>query len=164
MPQIDQLDVFTTSQIFWALIFFGITFFVIGRGMVPKVMGTVELRDKQISDDLAAAQAARDAADEQEEAWRERENANRAAAQGVIADAKAKAAASTEKALAKAQVKLDAQLADAEAQIAAARSSAMAEVEAVAADATRDIVARLAGTDIDEATASAAVKEAMANG
>lgn len=164
MPQIDQLDVFTTSQIFWALIFFGITFFVIGRGMVPKVMGTVELRDKQISDDLAAAQAARDAADEQEEAWRERENANRAAAQGVIADAKAKAAASTEKALAKAQVKLDAQLADAESQIAAARSSAMAEVEAVAADATRDIVARLAGTDIDEATASAAVKEAMANG
>ncbi len=164
MPQIDQLDVFTTSQIFWALIFFGITFFVIGRGMVPKVMGAVERHGKQVSDDLAAAQAARDAADEQEEAWRERENANRAAAQGVIADAKAKAAASTEKALAKAQVKLDAQLADAESQIAAARSSAMAEVEAVAADATRDIVARLAGTDIDEATASAAVKEAMANG
>lgn len=164
MPQIDQLDVFTTSQIFWALIFFGITFFVIGRGMVPKVMGTVELRDKQISDDLAAAQAARDAADEQEEAWRERENANRAAAQGVIADAKAKAAASTEDALAKAQVKLDAQLADAETQIAAARTAALAEVEAVAADATRDIVARLAGTEIDEAAASAAVKEAMANG
>ena len=164
MPQIDQLDVFTTSQIFWALIFFGITFFVVGRGMVPKIMGTVDLRDKQIADDLAAAQAARDAADEQEEAWRERENANRAAAQGVIADAKAKAAASTEDALAKAQVKLDAQLADAETQISAARTAALAEVEAVAADATRDIVARLAGTVIDEAAASAAVKEAMANG
>ena len=62
MPQIDQLDAFTTSQIFWVLIFFGITFFVIGRGMVPKVMSTVALRDEQISSDLTAAQAARDAA------------------------------------------------------------------------------------------------------
>ncbi|MEL6530119.1 MAG: ATPase, partial [Pseudomonadota bacterium] len=70
----------------------------------------------------------------------------------------------TEKKLAKAQVKLDAQLADAEAQIAAARTSAMAEVENVAADATRDIVARLAGTDVDAAAASAAVKEALAHG
>ncbi len=164
MPQIEQLDAFTTSQIFWALIFFGITFFFIGRGMVPKVMGTVERRDKQIADDLAAAQAARDAADDQEEAWRERENENRVAAQGVIAEAKAKAATNTEKTLAKAQVKLDAQLADAEAQIAAARTSAMAEVENVAADATRDIVARLAGTEVDEAAASAAVKEALAHG
>ena len=164
MPQIDQLDVFTTSQIFWALIFFGITFFVIGRGMVPKIMSTVDLRDKQIADDLAAAQAARDAADEQEEAWRTRENENRAKAQSVIAEAKAKAAQSTEATVAKAQEKLDTQLAEAEERIAAARNSAMGEIEGVAADATRDIVARLAGTEVDKATAGAAVKEALANG
>ena len=164
MPQIDQLDIFTTSQIFWALIFFGLVFFIIGRGMVPKVMGTVDLRDKQIADDLAAAQAARDAADDQEEAWRERENENRVKAQAVIAEAKSKAAASTEKKLANAQKKLDAQLADAEVEIAAARTSAMAEIENVAADATRDIVSRIAGTEIDEAAAAAAVKEALAHG
>ena len=80
MPQIAQLAETYASQIFWLLVFFGITFFVIGRGMVPKVMETVALRDKQISDDLAAAQAARDAADTQEEEWRERQNANRAEA------------------------------------------------------------------------------------
>ncbi len=164
MPQIAQLPEIWSSQIFWLLVFFGITYFVIGRGMVPKVMGTVELRDKQIADDLAAAQAARDAADEQEEAWRTRENENRAAAQGVIAEAKAKALASTEAKVAKAQEKLDAKLAEAEERIAAARTSAMAEIEGVAADATRDIVARLAGTEVDEATAGEAVKEALANG
>ena len=146
MPQIAQLADTYSSQIFWLLVFFGITFFVIGRGMVPKVMGTVELRDKQIADDLAAAQAARDAADEQEEAWRTRENENRAVAQSVIAEAKAMASASTEAKVAKAQEMLDVQLAEAEERIAAARSSAMAEIEGVAADATRDIVARLAGT------------------
>ena len=92
MPQIEQIAATLSSQVFWLLVFFGLTFLVVGLGMVPKIMGTVDLRDKQIADDLAAAQAARDAADSEEEAWRKRENDNRAAAQDVIAKAKAKAA------------------------------------------------------------------------
>ena len=68
MPQIAQLAETWSSQVFWLLVFFGITFFVIGRGMVPKVMETVAQRDSQIAADLGAAKAARDAADEQEEA------------------------------------------------------------------------------------------------
>ncbi len=164
MPQIAQLADTYSSQIFWLLVFFGITFFVIGRGMVPKIMGAVELRDKQISDDLAAAQTARDAADEQEEAWRVRENENRAQAQGVIAKAKADAATKTEAKLAKAQEKLDTQLTEAETRISEARSAAMAEIETVAAEATQDIVARLAGAKIDKRSARSAVKKALANG
>lgn len=163
MPQIAQLAETYSSQIFWLMVFFGITFFVIGRGMVPKIMGTVELRDKQIADDLAAAQAARDGADAQERAWREREVENRLAAQSVIATAKAKAAAITEKTLAKAQTKFDANLAAAEAAIAAARNNAMAEVEGVAAEVTQDIVERLAGATVDKRTARSAVKKAMAD-
>ena len=72
MPQIAQLAETFSSQIFWLLIVFGLVFFVIGRGMVPKVLDTVGQRDNQIASDLAAAQAARDAADEQEAAWRAR--------------------------------------------------------------------------------------------
>ena len=164
MPQIAQLADTYSSQIFWLLVFFGITFFLIGRGMVPKVMDTVAVRDKQISDDLAAAQAARDRADEQEEAWRVRENQNRAEAQRVISEAKAQAAANSEKKIAAAQKRLDKKLAEADARIAEARTAAMTEVESVAAEATQDIVARLAGAEVDQATARVAVKEAMTNG
>jgi len=164
MPQIEQLPVVFASQIFWLLVFFGLTFLVVGLGMVPKIMGTVDLRDKQIADDLAAAQAARDAADSEEEAWRKRENENRAAAQSLIAEAKSKAARASETRLAGAQQRLDARLAEAEAAIAAARASAMAEIEGVAADAARDIVARIAGTEVEPAAAAAAVKEVMAHG
>jgi F-type H+-transporting ATPase subunit b len=163
MPQIAQLAETYSSQIFWLLVFFGITFFLVGRGMVPKVMETVGLRDKQIADDLAAAQAARDAADEQEEAWRERENANRAKAQALIAEAKSKAAASSEKKLAAAQARLDEQLEAAQAEIEAARNSAMAEIEDVATAAAQDIIARLAGTKVDKRTVRSAVKKALTN-
>ncbi|MEP0391286.1 MAG: ATPase [Erythrobacter sp.] len=163
MPQIAQLMDTYSSQIFWLLVFFGITFFLIGRGMVPKVMGTVELRDKQIADDLAAAQGARDAADSQEEAWRERENANRASAQNLIAEAKAKAAAASEKKLAAAQKRLDTKIEKAEAEIAAARDSAMAEVEDVAVEAAQDIVSRLAGTKVDKRSVRSVVKKALSD-
>jgi F-type H+-transporting ATPase subunit b len=164
MPQIVQIADTISSQVFWLLVFFGLTFLVVGLGMVPKIMGTVDLRDQQIAGDLAAAQAARDAADSEEEAWRKRENENRAAAQGLIAEAKGKAAKAAETKLAKAQTKLDKRLAEAEAAIDAARSSAMAEIEGVAADAARDIVARIAGTEVEPAVAEAAVKEVMAHG
>ncbi len=164
MPQIEQISEVLASQVFWLLVFFGLTFALVGLGMVPKIMGTVDMRDQQIAADLAAAQAARDAADSEEAAWRSRENANRAAAQGVIGEAKAKAAKASESKLAKAQAKLDKRLAEAEAGIDAARTSALAEIEDVAADAARDIVARIAGTTIEPAAAQAAVKEVMAHG
>lgn len=164
MPQIAQLADTYASQVFWLLVFFGFTFFVIGMGMVPKIMGTVELRDSQISGDIAAAQAARDEANLQEEAWRKRENENRAAAQAVIAEAKAKAAKSSETKLAAAQKRIDARIGEAETEIAAARSSAMAEIEGVAAEAAQDIVARIAGAKVDKRTARSAVKKALADG
>lgn len=164
MPQIAQLAETFSSQIFWMLVFFGLVFFVIGRGMVPKVMDTVAQRDSQIASDLAAAQAARDEANGQEDAWRKRENENRGEAQAMVNAAKAKAAADTEKKLAKAQLQIDAKLAEAEERIAAARAEAAAGIEDVAGEAAQDIVRRLAGVDIKAATAKAAVKKAMVNG
>lgn len=164
MPQIAQLGDTFASQIFWLLVFFGLVFFIIGRGMVPRVMDTVAERDTQIEGDLAAAQAARDKADSEEEAWRLRENENRAAAQALVAKAKADAAADTEKKQVAAQKRIDKQLTEAEARIDAARSEALVEIEAMAADATQDIVRRLAGIDITAATAKSAVRGALNHG
>lgn len=164
MPQIAQLAETWSSQVFWLLVFFGITFFVIGRGMVPKVMETVAQRDDQIASDLAAAKAARDAADQQEEAWRVRENENRAAAQTILAKAKDEAAAKSERTLKAAQTRIDAKLTEAETRIGEARTAALTEVEAVAAEAAQDIVGKLAGVKVTKPAASKAVKEAMAHG
>lgn len=164
MPQIAQLAETFSSQIFWLLIFFGITFFVVGRGMVPRVMGTMDQRSKQIADDISAAQAARDQADKEEEAWRTRENENRARAQALIAEAKAEAAAKSEKKIAAAQKRLDKKLEEADQALAAARTEALGEIEAVATEAAQDIVERLAGVKVTKPNASKAVKEAMAHG
>lgn len=161
MPQIAQLSATYASQIFWILLVFGFIFFVIGRGMVPKVMATVEARDKQIAQDLVAAETARKAAEAEEEAWRKRESANRAEAQAIIAQAKADAAKAAERRLAEANARLDAHTAEAEARIVAARDGAMDEIEAVAAEAATEIVSRIAGISIDQASARGAVQAAL---
>lgn len=163
MPQIAQLAETYSSQIFWLLIIFGLLFLVVGRGMVPKAMETVAQRDNQIAADLLAAQAARDAADEQEAAWRTRESINRAEAQALVGKAKAEAAAKTESSLAAAQVEIDRRVSEAEDRIATARAAAAAEIEAVATEAAQDIVARLAGVKVPKNTAAAAVREALSH-
>lgn len=164
MPQIEQLPEIWSSQLFWLLIIFGLVYFVVGKGMVPKVLDTVGEREEQIARDLAAAKTAQDAAQEQEAAWRARENANRAAAQALVAEAKAKANAATEARLFAAQAAIDARMAEAEARIEAARAQAAAEIEGVAAEAAQEIVERLAGVKVTKAAASAAVKKVLAHG
>lgn len=164
MPQIAQLSETYASQIFWVLVFFGLIFFVIGKGMVPKVMDTVAQRDNQIASDLAAAEAARKQADAEEAAWRARENANRAEAQALIARAKAEAGAATDKKLAAANAEIEKVMAEAEARIDQARSSALGEIEDVASEAAQDIVRRLAGVEVPAEAARSAVKEALNHG
>lgn len=161
MPQIAQLGETFASQLFWLVLIFGFVFLVVGRGMVPKVMETVSVRDMQIAQDLAAAEAARAQADAEEEAWRKRENENRANAQVLVGDAKVKAAHTSEARLNDASARLDAQIAEADARIATAREGSLSQIEAVATEAATEIVFRIAGMNVDEASARIAVKEEL---
>lgn len=158
MPQIAQLAATYSSQIFWILLTFGFVFFVIGLGMVPRVQSTVDLRDRKISDDLAAARENSAAADALEADWRARENEARAAAQARLAAAKAEAARDREVKLAKVDAELGEKLAGAEARIDDSRMRALGEIESVAAEAAADIVRRLAGTEVSADAALKAVK------
>lgn len=164
MPQISQLAATYASQIFWLLLTFGIVFVVIGLGMVPKIQGTVDQRDKTVADDLAAAEGARKAADQAEEEWRTRENAIRAEAQKVLAAARATAAKATEKTLAEANDRIAQRLTSEEGRIADASKAAMSEIEAVAVEAAQTIVARLSGANVSDDEARKAVKAVLVNG
>ena len=158
MPQIVQLPYIFASQLFWLAVVFGIIFFVIGRGMLPKIQSTVELREKQIADDLERAQAARSEAEETEAAWRARMDVARADAARIAQEAKQASAAKTEAKVRAAADKLNAKVEAAEARIRDAVAAARSEIEAVSAEAARDMVARLTGIKVDAKEAAGAVK------
>lgn len=160
MPQLNQLSDVILSQLFWLAITLGFIYFVIGRGMVPRIQSTVDKRDQRIAEDLAAAEAARTKADEIEEAYRLAMDASRAEAMKATAAAKQEAARKIEKRVTKANAANQAKLEKAEARIRAASEAARTEMAALAAEMTQDIAAKVAGLKVAKAEALRAVEQA----
>ncbi len=161
MPQLAQASDIFASQLFWTLLCFGFLFFVVGRGMVPKINGTVQTRDQKIAGDLAAARAAQDEADRIEEDYRNRQNEVRAEAQKVTQAAKDKGAKDNEARVAKADSEIAGKLTAAESAIREATGKALSEIENVAADAAADLVSKLSGAKVTAAEAGKAVKAVL---
>jgi len=164
MPQINQLADVLYSQLFWLALTLAILYFGVGRAMLPKIMGTMDARDSRIADDLAAAQAAREAADATEEGYRVRMNDSRSEALKLAAAAKADAARATEARVTAADATLREQADAADARLQAATDAALADIESIAAEATQDMVQRLAGLKVGKSEADRAVQDAMAHG
>jgi F-type H+-transporting ATPase subunit b len=163
MPQLNQLAEVALSQFFWLLLVLGLIYFGIGKAMLPKIQSTVDLRERKIADDLAAAEAARAAADKSEADYRERLDASRAEAARLTAQAKDESARATEKKLAKADEAIAAKTAKAEEKIRAARAEAVKEIEDLAAELAREITGKVAGIEVSKADAAGVVKAEMAN-
>lgn len=158
MPQLSQLSQVYLSQFLWLAVALGFIFFVIARGMVPKIQATVDAREKRIADDLEAAQQARAGADETEAAWRARMDAARAEAGRIAQEAKAESGRETEARVKAAADKINLRIESAQTAIREALASARSEIETVAAEATQDMVQRVAGLGVDKKDAAAAVK------
>jgi F-type H+-transporting ATPase subunit b len=157
MPQINQFPEVFASQLFWLAVFFGLVFFVIGRGMLPKIQSTAVSRQQKIADDLAKAQAARLAADETEASWRARTDAARAEAARLAQQAQQESAREAEVRIKKALDEIDANVDRARARIRASVEASRAEIEAVAAEAAQQMVEQLIGVKIDSKDAAKAV-------
>ena len=164
MPQIAQISEIFASQLFWLVVVFGLTYFVIGRGMLPKIEATVEARDRRIAEDLAEAERSRARADEVEELVRQQTERNRAEAAKVTQAAKDSAARANEARLKEADAATATRVGEAEGRIRSAAAAAMAEIESVAAEAAEQMVRRLSGASVSREDAENAVRAALVDG
>jgi F-type H+-transporting ATPase subunit b len=158
MPQLSQLSDVYLSQFLWLAIALAFIFFVIARGMVPKIQATVYQREQQIAGDLEAAQKARAAADETESAWRQRMDAARADAARIAQEAKAESGRETETKLKGAADQINERIELAQARIRDTLAAARSDVELVAVEATQEMVRKVAGISVDKREAASAVK------
>ena len=158
MPQLSQLSEVLLSQLLWLAVALGFIYFVIARGMVPKIQSTVHEREKKIAGDLEEAQRARTHADEIEAQWRSRMDAARADAARIAQEAKQASASETEAKIKAASDTINLKVDAAQTKIREAVKAARTEIEAVAAEAAQDMVARLTGMTVDKNVAAQAVK------
>ena len=159
MPQFDFTHVFW-PQLAWLAVSFAVLYFGVVRLTLPKLGKVMDDREKSIAGDLATARAAKQTADEIDEAYHAEMNASRDEARKAIADAKAAAAKSTEAKLAKAGAKAEQVLAEAEVRIADAVAKAEGALALAAAESAQAIVAKLTGVEpkLDAAKASVAAQ------
>ena len=145
------------GEIFWLIVIFGALLLVFARVVVPRVGGTIAMREDKIAGDIGDARRLRDEAEAQSKAAAEDLAQARARAQKLAADAKAAASAEAAQAQAAEEARLGQLLADAEGRIATARAAAMGEVRTIAADAALAIVEKLTG----QAASGAEVEQAL---
>jgi F-type H+-transporting ATPase subunit b len=163
MPQLSQLPDVLLSQLLWLAIALGFIYFVIARGMVPKIQSNVDERERKIASDLEAAQAARDAAESTEAEYRKQIEVSRAEAMKVAAAAKQEGASQSEERVRAVDAEVGKKIAKAEADIRKSVEKAMSELDSIAVEASRELVAKLTGETVPAADATRAVK-AVLNG
>jgi F-type H+-transporting ATPase subunit b len=163
MPQINQLSEIFVSQLFWLAVVFGIIYFVIGRGMVPKIRGAVTDRESRIASDLEQAQAAREEADRTEAEWRERIDASRTEAMKLARAAKEAGAKEVEERTRAINDDIAKKIETAEAKIRKSAEEAAREIDGIAVEVTRELYSKLTGKTVPAAEATRAVK-AVLNG
>ena len=163
MPQLSQLSLVYSSQWFWLVITLATIYFVVGKGMVPKVERTMDDRNAQIANDLAAADQARTEADAVEEAYRQRIDASRAESAKLTGKAKTDSAAATERRLSEIDASIDARLVEAQGRIRDARGAAVKDIQGVAAELAKDIAVKVAKIEVSLAESATAVKMVMSN-
>jgi F-type H+-transporting ATPase subunit b len=163
MPQLSQLPLVFWSQLLWLAVGLGFIFFVIAKGMVPKIQQTVENREKHIADDLEAAKLAREQAEQTEAEYRERIDASRAEAMKLAQAAKQSGAKEVEERTRAVDADIAKKIEKAEAKIRKSAEEAVRELDTIAVEATRELYSKLTGKTVPAAEATRAVK-AVING
>src|SRR5690349_10302086 len=154
MPQIAQLSMVFASQLFWLVVSFGLIFFVVGRGMLPRVRSTITARTDKIAEDLEKAKSAQADAERIEAEWRDRMDQAKLDATRIAQEAKRESARETEAKVKDALDEIDAKVEHARLRIRTAVEAARAELEVVAVEASQQMVEQLTGLKIDRKDAA----------
>lgn len=155
LPQLDYG--YWPGVIFWVLLAFAILYFVVARGLLPRLGGAIEDRSDKIADDQDKAGELKRQAEQAEASFEAALADARARAHGIIADNRAQLDTDIAADSAAVDAELAKRNAAAEERIAQATADAMANVESLAVEAAGGVVEKLTGVTPDAAAVSAAV-------
>jgi len=155
LPQFDLT--WWPGQMVWMLLIFFVMWLLFAKVFVPRVGGTIDGREDQISGDIAQARRLKEEAEAQAAAAAAETAEARAKTQRLAAEAKAKAQAEAAARQASEEAKLNERLATAEASVTAARDQAMTHVQSIAGDTAKAIIEKLTGLGAEAAEIKAAL-------
>jgi F-type H+-transporting ATPase subunit b len=151
------------SQLLWLAISFGVLYYYMANKALPQVGAVIQQRKARIAKDLDEATAMQQKADADAAAYQKSLAEARAKAQGLAQAARDQLAGESDAKRKALEGELAAKFAAAERQIAETRSQAMANVNGIARDAAGAIVERLIGRPANPDSVTAAVDSVTAS-
>jgi F-type H+-transporting ATPase subunit b len=133
------------GQIFWLAITFGFLYYLMSKIALPRVSEILETREGKIDGDLQTASAMQEKAKAAGEAYEKLLADARAGAQATAQKARDAANSAAEAKRKEVEAETARKIAASEASIAAARDKAMNNVVGIASDTAVDIVRRITG-------------------
>jgi F-type H+-transporting ATPase subunit b len=157
MPQL-AFETWPPQLIWLAIAFLGL-FFIMRFVALPRVGGVIEMRQKKVNDDLAAAQSFKQATEKAIADYEAALAAARAKGHAIAQAARENLTRETDQERSKVEAELNSKIAAAEKTIADTKAKAMAEIEKVSGDLAAEIVSELAGIKVGETTLRKAALE-----
>jgi len=149
MPQLDFGNKLLTAQVIWGAIIFAAFYYLVSRVGLPRVTSILDMRADTIAQDLNQARDARANADTAVAELTQARAKAYAQSQAAIADATQKARENAAARAAAHESELEAKLAESEARIHQAQKAAMGALREVASQTALAIVGRLTGQAAD---------------
>jgi F-type H+-transporting ATPase subunit b len=159
MPQLNP-DSFA-SQIFWLVVTFSVLYVATARSVIPRIRDVLEKRQHQVMDNLDAADAAKQQAEDARQTYEAELEDAKEKAHTLLNTTRSEVSAMMADELQTLNGKLDAQLSKAEAQLADQRKDVMNEIEPMLQELTGMIVKHIGHVDADEKRITKAVKARM---
>lgn len=159
MPQLNPA--FFSMQIFWVAVTFILLLVLMSKVALPKIASILDERSARIDGDIAAAKAARDAAEALFAATEKSLLAARASAQDVMKVAQETADAEAKRREHELAQRLSSEASAAEARITAAKQSALENVRQIATEVAAAATSKLIGTEVSEADAAGAIDQTL---
>ena len=155
LPQLNPESF--VSQAFWLIVIFFVLYGIMAKIALPRIGTVIDARRQRISDDLAAATAAKDQAAAVIAAYEAELSKARTKAQNALQTATERAQAHDRHKQQHLAESLARDLASAEARILTAKKDAMTGLRQVATEITSSITQRLTGETPDAASVTAAI-------
>jgi F-type H+-transporting ATPase subunit b len=149
------------SQLVWFAVCFVLLYLLMSKVALPRVGGIIAARRDRVEGDLKTAQTLREKADAELAAYEKALADARGGAQAIANETRDKLNAEADKNRKRLEGELGAKLAQAEKTIATTKQAALSNVRAISIDATAAIVERLIGTRPASQTLETAVDAAL---
>jgi F-type H+-transporting ATPase subunit b len=161
MPQLQFSNPLLVAQVIWGAIIFAAFYWLVSRRALPQVDAVLEKRAQTIGAELDAARQSKQAADRAVAELTQARKRAYAESQAAIADATAKAKQQAADRAAEVNARLDRQLAESEARIGEARRTAMESLQSLATGTAEAVFAKVTGLTPDAQRIGSAVSSVL---